>query len=78
MRVWRLAYDGYDPAEEGQREALCTLGNGFFATRGAAPESRAHGVHNPGTYAAGCYNRLRDEIAGHVVENESMVTCRTG
>ena len=27
----------------------------------------------PGTYAAGCYNRLRDEIAGHVVENESMV-----
>ena len=73
MRVWRLAYDGYDPAEEGQREALCTLGNGFFATRGAAPESRADGVHNPGTYAAGCYNRLRDEIAGHVVENESMV-----
>jgi len=78
VRVWRLAYDGYDPAEEGQREALCTLGNGFFATRGAAPESRADGVHNPGTYAAGCYNRLRDEIAGHVVENESMVTCRTG
>jgi trehalose 6-phosphate phosphatase len=71
--VWRLAYDGYDPAEEGQREALCTLGNGFFATRGAAPESRADGVHNPGTYAAGCYNRLRDEIAGHVVENESVV-----
>ena len=41
MRTWSLAYEGYDPAEEGQREALCTLGNGFFATRGAAPESRA-------------------------------------
>ena len=73
MTAWSLAYDGYDPAEEGQREALCTLGNGFFATRGAAPESRADGVHNPGTYAAGCYNRLRDDIAGHLVENESMV-----
>jgi trehalose/maltose hydrolase-like predicted phosphorylase len=73
VTAWSLAYDGYDPAKEGQREALCTLGNGFFATRGAAPESRADSVHNPGTYAAGCYNRLRDEIAGHVVDNESMV-----
>jgi len=73
VTAWSLEYDGYDPAEEGQREALCALGNGFFATRGAAPESRADSVHNPGTYAAGCYNRLRDEIAGHVVENESMV-----
>ena len=73
MTAWSLAYDTYAPAEEGQREAICTLGNGFFATRGAAPESRADGVHNPGTYAAGCYNRLRDEIGGHVVENESMV-----
>jgi trehalose/maltose hydrolase-like predicted phosphorylase len=73
VTAWSLAYDGYDSAEEGQREALCTLGNGFFATRGAAPESRADSVHNPGTYAAGCYNRLRDEIAGHVVDNESMV-----
>jgi trehalose/maltose hydrolase-like predicted phosphorylase len=73
VTAWSLEYDGYDPAEEGQREALCALGNGFFATRGAAPESRAGGVHSPGTYAAGCYNRLRDEIAGQVVENESMV-----
>jgi hypothetical protein len=31
VTAWSLAYDGYDPAEEGQREALCTLGNGFFA-----------------------------------------------
>jgi trehalose/maltose hydrolase-like predicted phosphorylase len=73
VTAWSLEFDGYDPAEEGQREALCTLGNGFFATRGAAPESRADRVHNPGTYAAGYYNRLRDEIAGHLVENESMV-----
>jgi Glycosyl hydrolase family 65, N-terminal domain len=41
--------------------------------RGAAPESVADGVHYPGTYAAGFYNRLRDEVGGRVVENESLV-----
>ncbi len=71
--AWTLVFDGWDPADEGRREALCTLGNGRFATRGAAPESVAGGVHQPGTYAAGCYNRLCDEIGGRVVENESMV-----
>ncbi|GEL17222.1 glycoside hydrolase family 65 protein [Pseudonocardia asaccharolytica] len=71
--AWTLVFDGWDPADEGRREALCTLGNGRFATRGAAPESAADGVHYPGTYAAGCYNRLRDEIAGRCVENESLV-----
>jgi trehalose/maltose hydrolase-like predicted phosphorylase len=71
--AWTLVLEGWDPQDEGRREALCTLGNGRFATRGAAPESVADGVHYPGTYAAGCYNRLRDEIDGQVVENESMV-----
>ena len=73
MSDWVLAYEGFDPAHEGLREALCTLGNGYFATRGAAPESRADGVHYPGTYVAGCWNRLRDEVDGQTVENESMV-----
>ncbi len=71
--AWVLAFDGWDPADEGRREALCTLGNGRFASRGAHPESRADGVHYPGTYAAGIYNRLRDELAGEVVETESIV-----
>ncbi|HXV93480.1 MAG TPA: glycosyl hydrolase family 65 protein, partial [Pseudonocardia sp.] len=31
------------------------------------------GVHYPGTYAAGCYDRARDEIAGRTIENESLV-----
>ncbi|MGA4923490.1 hypothetical protein, partial [Bacillus subtilis] len=47
---WTLEFDGWDPEDEGRREALCTLGNGRFATRGAAPESVADGVHYPGTY----------------------------
>jgi trehalose/maltose hydrolase-like predicted phosphorylase len=73
MNAWLLRYDGFDPRSEGLREALCTLGNGRFATRGAAPEARSDGVHHPGTYAAGVYNRLSADVAGHRVENESMV-----
>lgn len=73
MTSWSWHYEGYDPAQEGLREALCTVGNGYMATRGAAPESVADGVHYPGTYAAGIYNRLASEVAGQRVENESLV-----
>ncbi|HET6494682.1 MAG TPA: glycosyl hydrolase family 65 protein [Thermoleophilia bacterium] len=73
MSAWALTYEGFDPADEGLREALCTLGNGCFATRGAAPEATADDVHYPGTYVAGCFNRLTTEIAGRDVENEDMV-----
>lgn len=66
-------YVGYEPARERLREALCTLGNGYMATRGAAPECAADTVHYPGTYAAGCYNRLTSTVAGRQVENEDMV-----
>ncbi|WP_217238136.1 glycoside hydrolase family 65 protein [Streptomyces sp. AC555_RSS877] len=73
MTHWIWEYDGYLPAEERLRESLCTLGNGYFATRGALPECDADDVHYPGTYAAGCYNRLTSEVAGRQVENEDMV-----
>ncbi|MEN8652703.1 glycosyl hydrolase family 65 protein [Streptomyces sp. 21So2-11] len=73
MPEWTWSYDGYDPAEERLRESLCALGNGYFATRGAAPECPADVVHYPGTYAAGCYNRLTSTVAGRQVENEDMV-----
>lgn len=73
MNGWSLTYEGFLPTEEGLREALCTLGNGVFATRGAAPEAVADEVHYPGTYAAGVYDRLRTEIAGRSVENEDLV-----
>ena len=71
--AWTVTFEGYDPREEKLREALCTVGNGYFATRGAAPESKAGQVHYPGTYAAGVYNRLDDLIAGTRTENESLV-----
>jgi len=70
---WSLRYDRFDPTHEGLREALCTLGNGYFATRGAAPETTADGIHYPGTYVAGLYNRRTTHLAGRTVENESIV-----
>jgi alpha,alpha-trehalase len=70
---WRLVYEGFDPAREPLREALCALGNGVFVTRGAAEESRADGVHYPGTYLAGGYNRLESDVAGRRIVNEDLV-----
>ncbi|MCX5342829.1 glycoside hydrolase family 65 protein [Streptomyces atratus] len=72
-RAWTWSYEGYDPQEERLREALCTLGNGYFATRGAASETSEGRSHYPGTYAAGCYNRLTSSVRGRRVENEDLV-----
>jgi alpha,alpha-trehalase len=73
MIGWELVYEGYEPAQEGVRESLCTLGNGYFATRGAAPEALADGIHYPGTYIAGCYDRLTTDLDGRRLENEDLV-----
>jgi alpha,alpha-trehalase len=73
MSVWSMVYNKYDPEEEGLRESLCTLGNGYFCTRGAFAEAQADTIHYPGTYIAGGYNRLKTEIRGKVVENEDLV-----
>ncbi len=70
---WHFVYESYDPAREKHREALCTLGNGYFAARGAAPNSTANEIHYPGTYLAGGYNRLTTEIGGRLIENEDLV-----
>ncbi|UXA08366.1 trehalose-phosphatase [Mycobacterium sp. SMC-2] len=71
--AWELVYEGYDPAYERLRETLCTVGTGYVATRGCAPEATASEAHYPGTYAAGVYNTLTDRIAGRTIENESLV-----
>lgn len=70
---WTWSFNGYDPKKERLVEALCTLGNGRFATRGAGPEATAGPVHYPGTYAAGCYDWLPTRIAGRQVGNEDLV-----
>jgi trehalose/maltose hydrolase-like predicted phosphorylase len=68
-----LAYDRFDPAEEGLRETLTSTGNGYFCTRGAAEWEDADGTHYPGTYAHGVYNRETTIMAAHPVPNEDLV-----
>jgi len=71
--AWTLVYEGFEPEHQGLREALCALGNGYFVTRGALPEASADGIHYPGTYVAGLYNRLQTQLAGRMIENEDLV-----
>ncbi|POH72490.1 beta-phosphoglucomutase family hydrolase [Arthrobacter glacialis] len=70
---WTLVYEGFDPAHEGHREVLTALGNGYMATRGTRPERRDDGVHYPGTYLAGVYNRTESTIHGRELEEEHLV-----
>jgi len=74
MSDWYTEYTRYEPEKERLREALCTLGNGYFATRGAfADVAAVDDRHYPGTYVAGLYNRLVSKVEGHEVENEDLV-----
>jgi trehalose/maltose hydrolase-like predicted phosphorylase len=73
--TWKIFYSSFEPSQEGLREALCTLGNGYLGTRGSIPECSASDIHYPGTYIAGVYNRLRSHLAGRTVFNEDMVNC---
>jgi trehalose/maltose hydrolase-like predicted phosphorylase len=70
---WTLAYDSFNPEEEGLREALTSTGNGYFCTRGALAWSEADGVSYPGTYTHGGYNRETTIMAGVPVLNEDLV-----
>lgn len=70
---WALRFHGFVPQAEGVRETLCTLGNGYWGTRGAAPEVRADAVHYPGSYLAGVYNRVRTDLGSHQVEDDHLV-----
>lgn len=70
---WVLEYRGFDPAKQTHREALTTLGNGYLATRGAKPERVDDGVHYPGTYLAGVYDRLTSHVDGQERVDEELV-----
>jgi len=73
MDGFLLAYDGFDPGAEGLREALTSTGNGYLCVRGAAEWEDADGVHYPGTYAHGGYNRETTILGGLPVLNEDLV-----
>jgi len=71
--AWNLVYEQFEPAQEGTREALCTLGNGYWATRGAVPGTTADDTHYPGTYFAGVYNRLTTDVDERLIQTEHLV-----
>jgi len=75
MNPWKLTYNKFDSEQESLREALCTLGNGYFGTRGAVPETMVTKVHYPGVYIAGVYNTLPTDIANRTIYNEDFVNC---
>ena len=70
---WAINFGEGEGVVEGQREALCTVGNGRWATRGALPECNADDTHYPGTYVAGLYNRLPSQVSDRITEDESLV-----
>ena len=73
MEGFTLEYDGFEPDEEGLREALTSTGNGYFCTRGCAEWEDANSLHYPGTYAHGVYNRETTIMGGVPVPNEDLV-----
>ena len=73
MDGFLLTYDGFEPGSEGLREALTSTGNGYLCTRGAAEWEEADGVHYPGTYVHGGYNRETTILSSVPVLNEDLV-----
>ena len=73
MNGWLVSWSGSDPTDEGRREALCTLGNGYFATRGAAPECVADERALPGHLRRRLLQPAARPGRRHDVENESLV-----
>jgi beta-phosphoglucomutase family hydrolase len=74
--MWCLTYRGYDPESERLREALTTVGNGYFCTRGAIVDEGIKGnTHYPGTYLSGLYGKRPTEIDGHQIYNNDLVNC---
>ena len=73
MDSFLLTYDGFEPESEGLREALTSTGNGYLCTRGAAEWEEADGVHYPGTYVHGGYNRETTILSSVPVLNEDLV-----
>jgi len=71
--TWVLVFDEYVPAEEGNREALCTLANGYWGTRGACRGTVADGAHYPGTYFAGVYDVVDWAVDGVTMPDEEIV-----
>ena len=73
---WKLRYHGYSSDEQRLREALTTVGNGYFGTRGSLVSEGIHGdTHNPGTYIHNLFNCAGTEVHGRTIKNNDFVNC---
>ena len=72
---WNLVYDSFDPKDEKLRETLTTVGNGYLGSRGSYEGEYASGVHYPGTYIAGLYNKQATLVGGKRIYNNDFVNC---
>ncbi len=70
---WSLSYSTYNGDKERSREALLSIGNGYFGTRGAFAFAEANEKNYAGTYMAGLFNRLTSKVEGRDIENEDFV-----
>lgn len=73
MSEWTLQFDSWDPDKEKLRETLCTLGNGYFATRGAREEDNGSSDRYAGSYVGGGFDRAETLIHDKLIENEDLV-----
>jgi beta-phosphoglucomutase family hydrolase len=73
---WHLTYHGFHEDDERLREAMTTVGNGYFGARGSLEsESITDNKHNPGTYVAGLFDRAGTEVHGKTIYNNDFVNC---
>jgi alpha,alpha-trehalase len=78
MSGWTLAYDGYEPGREGVREALCTLGNGYFCTRARRPTRTTTARTTPAPTSRGSTTGRPRGWRGATWRTRIWSTCRTG
>ncbi len=78
MSDFQLVYEGFDPDQEGLREALTSTGNGYFCMRGCAEWEGPDDVHYPGTYAHGVYDRRTTVLGVQPLPNEDLVNLPNG
>ena len=78
MSDFQLVYEGFDPGQEGLREALTSTGNGYFCARGCAEWEDADDTHYPGTYAHGVYDRRTTVLGIQPLPNEDLVNLPNG
>jgi len=71
---WRLAYHMFDPKNEGLREALTVVGNGYMGVRGSFEGVKIKDdTYYPGTYIAGLFNKIPSDVHGKEIFNNDFV-----